>query len=190
MKRLSLAVFGLLLLLGCRSETFEQRVERLRRGYTISSSGFVVKRAPEPAAAPEGAGAEVTVTAEGAAAEEAAGPEAAEGAVEQEDGIVVEDLPLAPVLQDVTLDLLVRNDNVADRLPGLTLDIALVDAAGNEKDRRRVWIDTSEIARGPGVQLSHDLEDVELAEGDTFHVEMRSPVPAEERAEYREFTPE
>lgn len=189
MKRSSLALVGLVLLLGCRSETFEQRVERLRGGYTIGSSGFVVKRAPEPVPVPEGAGLEVTVAAEAEEEPAAAAPEAAAGAVEPEDGIVVEDLPLGPVLQDVTLDLLVRNDNVADRLPGLTLDIALVDAAGNEKDRRLVWIDTSGIARGPGVQLSHDLEDVELAEGDTFHVEVRSPVPPEDRADYAEFTP-
>lgn len=197
MKRLSLGVLGLLLLAGCQSETFEERVTRLRQGYTISSSSFVVKQTPPPvtpgvaegdaategdpaaegeAAAPEG---------EGMAAEEGV-PEAAAEAAQGEDGILVEDL--MPVKQDVLLDLVVRNDNVRGSLPGLTLDVTQVDAAGNEKQHWRAWIDTSGIERGPGEQLTHELEDVEFAEGDTFQVEVRSSVPPEERADYRELT--
>lgn len=206
MKRLSLGVLGLLLLAGCQSETFEERVTRLRQGYTISSSGFVVKQTPPPvapgvaegvmategepavegeAAAPEGEGMAAEEGATEAAAEAAA---SAGEATEGEDGIMVEDL--MPVKQDVLLDLLVRNGNVRGSLPGLTLDITQVDAAGNEKAHWRAWIDTSGIERGPGTQLTHELTDVEFEEGDTFEVELRTPVPPGERGEYREFTPE
>lgn len=203
MKRLSLGVLGLLLLAGCQSETFEERVTRLRQGYTISSSSFVVKQTPPPVAPgvaegdaategePAAEGEAAAPAGEGMAAEEGA-PEAAAAAApageaaEGEDGILVEDL--IPVKQDVLLDLVVRNDNVRGSLPGLTLDVTQVDAAGNEKAHWRAWIDTSGIERGPGEQLTHELEDVEFAEGDTFQVEVRGSIPPEERADYRELT--
>lgn len=201
MKRLSLGVLGLLLFAGCQSETFEERVARLRQGYTVGSSGFVVKQTPPPAAPgaaegeamPTGPATEGEATApdeEGVTAEEAAAETAApagEGA-EGADDITVEDL--MPAKQDVLLDLLVRNENVRGSLPGLTLDITQVDAAGNEKAHWRAWIDTSGIERGPGEQLTHELEDVEFAEGDTFQVEVRNSVPPGERGEYREFAAE
>lgn len=209
MKRLSLGVLGLLLLAGCQSETFEERVARLRQGYTISASSFVVKQTPPPVApgvaegnaategepvaesateVPEG---EALAAEEGtteAAAEAAAPAGEATEATEGVEGIMVEDL--IPVEQDVLLDLVVRNDNVRGSLPGLTLDVTQVDAAGTEKAHWRAWIDTSGIERGPGEQLTHELEDVEFAEGDTFQVEVRNSVPPGERGEYQEFTPQ
>lgn len=206
MKRLSLGVLGLLLLAGCQSETFEERVTRLRQGYTISSSSFAVKPPPPPVAPgvaegdaategePAAEGEAATPEEEGLTAEEGAPEAAAEAAgaageaAEGEDGILVEDL--IPVKQDVLLDLVVRNDNVRGSLPGLTLDVTQVDAAGNEKADWRAWIDTSGIQRGPGSQLTHELTDVEFAEGDTFRVEVRNPVPPGERGEYQEFTPQ
>lgn len=178
MKRSSLGVLGLLLLLGCQSETFEERVARLRDGYTITSGGFVVKQTPPPPAAPAATAPETLPDAATPAGE----------ATAEEDGILIEDL--LPVRQDVLLDLSVRNDNVRGSLPGLTLEVTQVDAAGNEKEHWRAWIDTSGIERGPGAQLAHELEDVEFVEGDSFHIEVRSPVPPAERSEYREFTPE
>lgn len=206
MKRLSLGVLSLLLLAGCQSETFEERVARLRQGYSISSSGFVIKQTPPPVA-PGVTEGDAAMEGEPAAEGEAAAPEAEAMAVEEgapeagaeaaapageategEDGIMVEDL--VPVKQDVLLDLLVRNENVRGSLPGLTLDITQIDAAGNEKAHWRAWIDTSGIQRGPGEQLIHELEDVEFEEGDTFEVELRTPVPPGERGEYQEFTPQ
>lgn len=206
MKRLSLGVLGLVLLAGCQNETFEQRVTRLRNGYTITPNGFMVEQTPPPVA-PDVAAGEAAAEGEAMAAPEedsAPGAEAAaeaaaeiavpadEGAegeaAHDEDGIMVEDL--IPVKQDVRLDLLVRNDNVRGSLPVLTLDVTQVDAAGNEKAHWRAALDTSGIERGPGHQLSHLLEDVNFVEGDQFQVEVRSPVPSGERGEYKEFTPE
>lgn len=196
MKRLSLGVLGLLLLAGCQSETFEERVARLRQGYTISASSFVVKQTPPPVApgVAEGNAATEVPEGEAMAAEEGATEAAAEAAApageptEGVEGIMIEDL--MPVEQDVLLDLVVRNDNVRGSLPGLTLDVTQVDAAGTEKAHWRAWIDTSGIERGPGEQLTHELEDVEFAEGDTFQVEVRNSVPPGERGEYREFAAE
>lgn len=90
------------------------------------------------------------------------------------------------VRQDVLLDILLRFDG-QDALDGLTLDITHVDPDKQEKGAYKAYIDVSDVHRGPPAQIVHRLEDVPYEEGDGFHAEVRSPVPAAERDQYREF---
>lgn len=71
-------------------------------------------------------------------------------------------------------------------LPGLTLDVSMAAPGGAEKAHRRVWIETAGVDRG-GEQISLELADLPWEPGDGFFVEVRSPVPAAERGDYREF---
>jgi hypothetical protein len=85
----------------------------------------------------------------------------------------------------ILLDVTVRGD-ARPPLPGITVDVTMVDGARSEKARRRVWIDTSALGPG-GEQTTLVLEDLDFAPGDGFWVEVRTPVPPAERGEYREF---
>jgi hypothetical protein len=71
-------------------------------------------------------------------------------------------------------------------LPGLTLDVSMAAPGGAEKAHRRVWIETAGVDRG-GEQITLELADLPWEPGDGFFVEVRSPVPAAERGDYREF---
>ena len=86
----------------------------------------------------------------------------------------------------MVLDILITNKN-DDKLPGLTVDVSQVDAAKQPKGHWRIWVDTSQVGRGPGTQVSHVLKGVDYEEGDGFQVEVRGTVPAAEQGEYREF---
>ena len=97
---------------------------------------------------------------------------------------VVRDDPGA-ARQQVVLDLMVGWQG-GDPLPGLTADVSIADTSGKEKDHRRAWLDVTRVDQG-GAQLSIVLDDVPYQAGDGFYVEVRSPVPAAERGEYREF---
>jgi hypothetical protein len=97
---------------------------------------------------------------------------------------VVRDDPGAP--QQYLLDVLVGWQGGEEPLPGLTLDVSMADAAGKVKAERRVWVDVSGVGRG-GTQIALTLTDLPWQPGDGFFVELRSPVPAAQRAEYLEF---
>lgn len=71
-------------------------------------------------------------------------------------------------------------------LPGLTLDVSMAAPGGAEKAHRRIWIETAGVDRG-GEQITLELTDLPWEPGDGFFVEVRSPVPAAERGDYREF---
>jgi hypothetical protein len=90
-----------------------------------------------------------------------------------------------PLRQDVILDILVSREG-HEALPGITVDVTQADSRDNEKASWKVYLDTSDLSRGPGVQMVHRLEDVDFEEGDGFFVEVRHPIPAAERGEYRE----
>jgi hypothetical protein len=150
---------------GCGKESFAEHVSRLRAGYTATLNGFVVQQQPLEQPAP--------------------------GAADESQGAVAEapEEATAPaVQQNVVLDILVRNDN-DERLPGLTLDVTQADRDGHEKATWKVWVDSSGIGPGPGVQLSHVLKDVDYQQGDGFNVEVRTPIQPAERSDYREFEP-
>ncbi len=86
--------------------------------------------------------------------------------------------------QDVELRLRVRREGRQgeEELPGITLDVVQTDAAGRDKRRWRVWVES-----GTG-ETTRRLEDVEYQPGDGFRVEVRQPVPEAERGEYRELS--
>ena len=176
------AVLVLPLLLGCQQKSPAQGIEELRAGYDVRLNGFIVREAPLaaplPAATPgeEATPAPASDTAVPPAATPAAGGEGAVPAVED----------LVPSSRDVVLDLLVHNGS-SGSLPGITVDITQAGPDEAEKAQFRAFLDTSRIARGQSAQLSHVLEGVEFAPGDRFAVEVVSPVPAEQHAEYREF---
>lgn len=160
-----------LLAVGCASEPEDpaEQVSEIRSDYSAELNSFVVHQVPQPAMeAPAEEGGETAEAGDGA--EEAAAEEPAE----------------VPLRQDVLLDVLVALEG-RDSLPGLTVDVTQVDAQENEKATWRVYLDVSDVHRGPGTQISHRLEDVDFEEGDGFHVAVRHPVPPEERGEYREF---
>ena len=97
------------------------------------------------------------------------------------DGFVVRQEPGAAgrLDQDVELRLRVRHQG-EEELPGITLDVVQTDAAGRDKRRWRVWVES-----GAG-ETTRLLEDVEYRPGDGFRVEVRQRVPEAERGEYRE----
>jgi hypothetical protein len=104
-----------------------------------------------------------------------------------------EPIPGGGLEQDVELGLTVRRE--ADRegaegetLPGVTLDVDQVDAAGRGKRHWRLWIETAGLAPGREVRSVRVLEGVDYAPGDRFRAEVRQTVPEAERAAYREWS--
>lgn len=182
---LSALVFGALIALaGCRPSDPVERVAEARNAYKAELTGFYAK---EVELAPEGEdmllmeeGAEAADGAQGGeepAAESAAGEEAVEG---EEAEVEV------PTRTDLVLDVIVAHEG-SESLSGLTLDITLVDAGQNEKDHWLWWVETDGMPKGDQRQFSYTLEDVDYAEGDGLLVEVRDPVPAAARGDYREF---
>jgi hypothetical protein len=215
MTRGAVALVGALLLAasGCGPRlTPEEEIERLRSQYTAELKSLTVKQDPVAPAVDVATGATGEAGDE-AAAGATPSPSAPEIDASAQTAETAEDLaegetpetsivrdPAAPgatpaeiatiagpqVRTDVILDILVSTTS-DEYLPGITLDVEHVDAERREKDRRTLWVDTSALVRGGGTPVTHVLENVEWDEGDAFYVEVRTPVPAEERASYREF---
>ena len=153
----------------CGPSSPGDKIARTRALYSARLNGFVVEEEPiieEPIAEAEALPAE-------------AGTEAAE--LEEPA-----DFEPVAVSQRVLLDILIQHDS-SEKLPGITVEISMADPAGQEKDHWRVWFDTSDIEKANVTQFTHILEDVSYEEGDGFFVEVRHPVPEEERGEYKEF---
>jgi len=86
---------------------------------------------------------------------------------------------------EVLLDVTVEGQS-RPPLPGITVDVSMVDAAEKEKAHRRAWVDLS--GAGPdGAQVALTFDDLDYAPGDGFWVEVRVPVPEADRGDYREF---
>jgi hypothetical protein len=164
------------LLIGCAPKSPEEKVAQLRSRYKARLNGFIVQEEPVE---------EMSATLEGMPEEMPETPvEAAEGL---EEGELGEGEPMAvPVAQKILLDILIQHDST-EKLPGVTVDISMVDPSEQEKAHWRVWIDTSGMAKATPTQFTHILEEVAYEEGDGFSAEIRQPVPAEDRSEYREF---
>lgn len=170
-----LPVLGLLVMVGCGPDDPMEEIAAKRAKYSVKLNSVAVESQPLPPAATEDAGL-------------------AEG---EEDGL--EEVPVPapydgdpvavpmPVNQTVLLDLLVQSKN-REQLPGITLDVIHFDSSQQEKGKFRIWLDTSAMNKGSWESIIHRLEDVEYATDDGFHVEVRDPVPASERGEYKEFS--
>jgi hypothetical protein len=100
-------------------------------------------------------------------------------------GFVVRDLPESGH-QEVIVDVLLRWDGT-EPLSGVTLDLSLVDARGELKAARKLWVETQGWLKGETRQQAFTFSDLNYVEGDGFYVELRTPVPASERSQYREF---
>lgn len=187
-----------LVMAACQQLPPEERVSQIRSKYEATLNGFVVQQEPiEPMEGEmvEGEGMEAGEAAEGEVAQAepaepaAAGAEqaAARGESEAEepkvDGVL--DMEPVPVRQDVLLDIVIRHDS-AEKLDGITVDITMADG-DMELETWRVWFDTSDLEKGPGIQYTHTLEDVAYQEGYGFNAEIRHPVPPSERQLYEEF---
>lgn len=170
-----------LLPLACRQLSPEERVESLRGQYTAELNSFYVEAPAEQAEGAE-VGEEASAAESSAAAEAGEAEAGEEGEEGTEEGSAAE-----PALTNVVLDILVSTEAL-DYLPGITVDASQADAAGNEKAHWRLWVDTSQVVRGAGSQVTKVLEGVSYEEGDGFFVEVRHPVPAAERGEYKEFS--
>ena len=173
--RTALCSCSLLLLLAACGGSPEEKVARLRGMYSAELNGFIIQRQEPPAlemAAEEGA----------EAAEPAAEETAAEGAEE-----AVEPMEMAPVNPNVMLDILIKHDS-PELLPGVTVDVSMVDADKVEKASWKIWFDTSTVKKANVTQYTHVVEDVPYVEGDGFYAEIRHPIPVEERGEYKEFS--
>ncbi|HVR28770.1 MAG TPA: hypothetical protein VMS86_04485 [Thermoanaerobaculia bacterium] len=161
--------------------TPEEKTELIRSQYTAELKSLTVKQDPLSVMDDETSEAVADAT---AAEAEGASPAAA---AELDPAADAEPAAAAPpVRSDAILDILLSTTS-QQYLPGVTLDLEHVDAARRVKDRRSLWVDTSSLGRGPGIQITHVLENVDWEEGDGFFVEVRTPIPPEERADYREF---
>ena len=172
----------LLVLTACGGGSPEEKVSRLRGMYSARLNGFLVQQ-PEPVM-PE-MGAEEGAEGEEPGAEPAGEPAEGEGDGEMPEGEMVEETP--PANPNILLDILVQHDS-PEILPGITVDVSMADADGNEKGAWRVFFDTSKVLKANVTPYSHVLEDVPYVEGDGFFAEVRHPVPPEERGEYQEFS--
>jgi hypothetical protein len=149
--------------LACAPKSPEDKIADIRALYSARLNGFIIEE--EPIVVPD---VEVVEVGDAEAAEEA---------------LVVEP---TPVRQIIRLDLLIQHDSY-ELLPGVTVDISMVDSAEQEKGHWRAWFDTSEVVKANVTQFTHILEDMAYEEGDGFFAEIRNPIPVEERSEYREF---
>ena len=164
---LAFPVLVCVLVMACGPElTSEEKVEAQRAEYTAELTSWTVTQDP-------------TV---GDSADE----EEADAEAERVADLETPEDAATPVSTEVLLDIFVFTDGEGS-LPGLTVDLTQVDAEMAEKARRTLWIDTSSVRKGSGVQISHLLSDVDYAPGDMFHVEIRASVPPQERSAYREF---
>lgn len=161
----------------CGPKDPQEKVAELRSYYSAELNGFLVLAPPveEPMDTEEPA-------MEG---EPEAPADEVEGDEEGMDEMPAE--PAEPATSDIQLDILVKHRS-PENLPGITVDISMVDAQQNEKGHWTLYLDTANIAKANVTQFTHVLEDVSYEEGDGFHVEVRHPVPAGERAEYIEFS--
>lgn len=165
-------------LVGCSAKSPEEEVAQLRSLYKARLNGFIVRE--EPVGGVEEF-VETEISAEEPAAEEVAAEEMAE-----EEGL--ETLEPVPVVQKVMLDILIQHDS-DEKLPGVTVDISMVDGQGNDKGYWQVWFDTADIPKANPTQFTHILEDAGYVEGDGFSAEVRQSIPASEFGDYKEFAP-
>ena len=161
--------------MGCAQKSPEEKVAELRSRFTAKLNGFIVQEQPEVEAM--GGELEATEITEEVAAEEVVASDM--------DAEMPAEVPLV-VTQNVLLDVLLQHDNV-EKLAGITVDISMVDSELVEKGHWRVWFDTSDLAKANMSQQTHVLEDVDYVEGDGFSVEVRTPIPENERTDYQEF---
>lgn len=161
-----IAVLLVAVAVGCGpSLSPEEQIAVTRAQYGAKLTSWTVDQEPAEPLEPDAEGGDAEGEAADAEASETAAPK---------------------IKTDVLLDILLSVKG-ADLLPRITLDLTQNDSTEAEKGRRTLWVDSSDVREGIGVQITHVLVDVDYETGDRFHVEVRSPIPPEERSAYREF---
>ena len=174
---LIVALCAALTVWGCQEASPEEKVAKARARYTVTLNGFFEKEAPTPEPTPPMEEGEETP-----AMDEGVEPEGEEG----DEGMGEEAMePVGPTGADILLDLIVQHD-MDEALPGITVDLTLVDPNKTEKASWRIYIETAGLPKANQKQVTHVLEDIDYEEGDAFSVEIVSGVPAD-LAAYQEF---
>jgi hypothetical protein len=189
LRRLALPALALLAaaavgLAACSQPSPAERVAELRGRYTVRLNSFVIEETPLGAAPAAAAGSEGGEGAAAPAAAPAAAAPGGEAAAGEEGGEGEAMAP--PTRKDALLDVLLQS-KASEALPGITLDVDLVDANKAEKAHYRLWVETAGMAKGESRSVVQRVEGVPYVDGDGFSVEIRQPVPAAERGDYREF---
>jgi hypothetical protein len=157
---------------GCAPKSQADKVAELRGYYSARLNGFILEEEPMITEVPELEAVEILD----------------EGVIDGvEPGEVVDEVAAIEVREKIRLDILIQHRS-NEKLPGLTVDVSMVDSAEMEKGHWRVWFDTSQLTKATVTQFTHVLEEVGYEEGDGFFVEVRQPIPVEERGDYREFS--
>lgn len=171
---------GCAVLVSCAPKSPAEKVSGLRAYYTAKVVGFLVDAHPAVDLSEQ----VMDLDGEADADVEAVGDP---GDREMDaDAELVPAAEPAQMIQDIVVDILLQHDS-PEKLPGITLDISMVDPSKAEKAHWRVWVDTANLVKATGSQFAHILEDVDYMEGDGFSVEVRHPVPEAERGDYKEF---
>ncbi len=159
-------------------------------GVADARAGFIAQIQSFTVQSPPAAGVMAADEADAEAEGEADAQAEPEPEVEAEAEAEAEaDMPAESALVHVMLDILVHNEG-SGTLDGITVDLTIADPDGVEKERRLIWIETAGLTKGSQSQVVHELHDLDYTEGDGFHVEVRHPIPMEERGDYREFDAE
>lgn len=131
-----------------------------------------------------------SVAVQAPAAEEAMASDEAESEAKAETEAEAEgEMPAEPAMVDVLLDILVHNEG-SGTLDGVTVDLTIADPDGVEQEHRLIWVETAGLTKGSQSQVVYELSDVPYTKNHGFHVEVRHPIPMEERGDYREFDAE
>ncbi len=171
------ALIAAALVSGCASKTPLEQALESRAAYKANLNSFFVRETPLVDAAAE---AEVV--------EAEADDEAVEEAVEEAVGEDGEPLEVeVPTRTDAVLDIIVQHDT-ADPLPGVTLDITMVDGERNEVGHWTVYVDTEGLPKANQRPVTHILEGVDYEEGYGFNVEVRDGIPPAEYGDYQELS--
>lgn len=185
---LTLSFFAtLVLLVACAPKSPAEKVASMREHYTAKLNGFVVKEKPAPQGAVEGNAVSQGEKSGAEKAPESAQKEAEKTTAASSAGEGTGATAENGQTKNLMLDILVSNDSFKS-LPGITLDISMVDKSGKEIEHRRLWVNTSKVVLGSPVQVSDVLKNVPYQQGYGINVEVRKPIPAAERSEYREFS--
>ncbi len=161
-----------LLQISCKKKSQAEKVEEMRSKYAVKLNSWIVKEDV----------AQETFEQEDTTTEEIDGEEtkAAEGEENQETQEAV------PKKVTVLLDFLVRHSN-SEPLPGITVEVYQMDKNKQKKREFKIYLPTEDLLPNISKQITYELKDIELEDGDGFAVEIISPVPPEQRGEYKEF---
>ncbi len=186
---LCLAAGLVLAVTGCKPQSPEAKVTAARSQFTVQLQNFTANLPPSEDdidfTEEEAMAGEAAMTAEAAVTAETA-EVAEETAEEAGDDPEVMDEEMGPKVPEIILHLLVRFKG-EEALPGITVEVTRQDPFGKEYQPTLHWIETAGMTKTDVQQVDLKFESPDFEEGDGFSVFLRSVLPPEERAGYREY---